>query len=49
MPDFPQENIIISSEKQYIKGDVLLDDNPKHLIGGDYFKLLFTTPENKDF
>lgn len=49
MPDFPQENIIISYEKQYIKGDVLLDDNPNNLIGGDYFKLLFTTPENKDF
>lgn len=43
------DHVIIASNKQMIKGDVLIDDNPCNLVGGGYQKLLFDRPHNRCF
>lgn len=48
-PYIPWEHVIITSHKQMVKGDVLVDDNPRNLEGGDYRKILFTAHHNKTF
>lgn len=42
----PVGNIIIATNKQMVKGDVLIDDAPHNLIGGEYKKILFDMPHN---
>lgn len=42
-------NFIITSNKQMIKGDVLIDDGIHNLLGGDYVKILFDAPCNRSF
>ena len=46
-PFIPITNVIVTSRKQMIKGDILIDDNPQNLIGGDYIKLLMDAPHNR--
>ena len=41
--------VIVCSNKQMIKGNVLLDDSPRNLIGGDYKGILFRAPHNLSF
>lgn len=41
--------VIITSEKKYVKGDVLVDDYENNLIGGDYKGVLFYQPHNRFF
>ncbi len=41
--------VIITAEKQFVNGDVLVDDNPNNLIGGSYKGILFPAPHNKSF
>ena len=48
-PFLSWKNFIITSNKQMIKGDVLIDDGVHNLIGGDYAKILFEAPWNRDF
>lgn len=48
-PYLSWNNVIITSNKQMIKGDVLIDDGVHNLIGGDYIKILMTAPYNKTF
>lgn len=43
------ENFIISSNKQMVNGDILIDDAPQNLIGGTYHKVLFDRPHNYSF
>lgn len=43
------DDVIVTSNKQLIKGDVLIDDGVHNHIGGDYAKLLMDAPHNKDF
>ena len=43
------DDVIITSHKQGIKGDILIDDALHNLVGGEYEKILFTEPHNKDF
>lgn len=43
------DDVIITSQKQLIKGDVLIDDGIHNHIGGDYAKLLMNAPHNVDF
>lgn len=43
------DDVIITSDKQMIKGDVLIDDAPHNLEGGDYHKILMTAPHNRDY
>ncbi len=48
-PFLSWEQVIITSRKQMIRGDVLIDDGIHNLEGGDYRKILFTAPYNKDY
>ncbi len=40
-------NVIITTNKQMIKGDVLIDDGVHNLVGGEYEKILVDAPHNK--
>lgn len=46
-PSIPYNHLIITYEKQMVKGDVLVDDYLPNLIGGEYKKLLFDAPYNR--
>lgn len=48
-PYLTWKNIIIISNKQLLRGDVLIDDAVHNLIGGSYRKLLFTAPHNLSY
>ncbi len=48
-PMLTWSDVILTACKQMIKGDVLIDDAPHNLAGGDYEKLLFTAPHNRAF
>ena len=48
-PVITWNDITITADKQSIRGDVLVDDRPKNLIGGDYHKILMSIPHNKAF
>lgn len=45
----PWEDVIITSDKRRIRGDVLVDDAPHNLIGGKYRRILFDAPYNRGF
>jgi len=46
-PFLDWEHIILASNKQIICGDILIDDGVHNLIGGSYFKILFSRPHNR--
>ena len=48
-PFITWDQVIITSKKQLIKGDVLIDDGIHNLEGGDYVKILMTAPHNQDY
>ena len=48
-PFIDWDDVIITSHKQMVKGDVLIDDGLHNLIGGDYKKILVDAPYNRDF
>lgn len=48
-PFIPYDNVIITSKKQMVVGDVLVDDAPHNLIGGKYKGILFSAPHNRGF
>lgn len=48
-PFITWDKVIVTENKQMIKGDILVDDGIHNLIGGNYFKILFTAPHNVDF
>lgn len=48
-PFISYKNVIVAHKKQMIKGDVLIDDAPFNLVGGDYRKLLMDSPHNAQF
>ena len=48
-PFISDRAVIVASTKKMIKGDVLIDDNPGNLVGGDYARILFDAPHNRDF
>ncbi len=48
-PYLTWDNVIITSHKQLIKGDMLIDDGVHNLEGGDYIKVLMTAPNNKSY
>lgn len=43
------DQVIITSRKQLIRGDVLIDDGIHNLEGGEYRKILVTAPYNKNY
>ncbi len=48
-PFFKWEDVIITSHKQLIRGDVLVDDGVHNLEGGDYMKILMDAPHNRAY
>ena len=46
-PFLSWDHVIITSRKQMIRGDVLIDDGIHNLEGGEYKKILFTAPHNQ--
>lgn len=48
-PYLSWSNVIITSHKQMICGDVLIDDAPHNLEGGNYMKILMDSPHNKTY
>lgn len=42
-------HVIVTSNKQMIRGDVLVDDAPYNHIGGQYLKILMDSPHNHEF
>ena len=48
-PFISWNQVIITSRKQLIHGDVLIDDGIHNLEGGKYRKILFTAPHNRHF
>ena len=48
-PFLSRDQVIITENKQMIRGDVLIDDGTHNLEGGEYRKILFTAPYNKDY
>ena len=43
------DDITVTSDKQSIKGDVLIDDAPHNLVGGEYEKILLSKIHNMNF
>lgn len=48
-PYLTWQDVIITWNKHLIKGDILIDDGVHNLLGGDYAKILFSAPYNRDF
>ena len=48
-PYLSWDDVIVTSQKQMIKGDVLIDDGIHNLEGGDYLKFLIDRPHNRYF
>ena len=48
-PFITWNQVIITSHKQLIRGDVLIDDGIHNLEGGDYVRILMTAPHNKSY
>ena len=45
-PYIKWSQVIVTSNKQMIKADILIDDGVHNLVGGDYKKILITAPHN---
>ncbi len=48
-PFLSWSQVIITGRKQMIRGDVLIDDGIHNLEGGEYRKILFTAPHNRNY
>ncbi len=48
-PFLTWDQLIITSRKQLIRGDVLIDDGIHNLKDGNYIKILMTAPHNRDY
>lgn len=48
-PFIKWENVIVTSRKQLLKADVMIDDGPHNLVGGCYRKILVSCPHNRNF
>ena len=47
-PFLDWNHIIFAANKQMIRGDILIDDGVHNLVNGDYFKILFNRPHNRN-
>lgn len=43
------DDVIITSHKQLVNGDVLVDDGTHNLEGGDYLRILMDAPHNRAY
>lgn len=43
------DHVIVTASKSLIRGDVLIDDKPENLLGGEYIGFLFDRPHNRQY
>lgn len=48
-PFICMDHVIVCTRKQMIRGDVMVDDGVHNLDGGEYHKILFTAPYNREY
>ncbi len=48
-PFLSWKQVILTENKQLIRGDVLIDDGVHNLEGGEYVKILMTAPHNRNY
>lgn len=48
-PYIDPAHVIVARNKQMIRGDIMIDDAPHNLVGGDYLKIMPTAPHNREF
>lgn len=48
-PYLTTSDVIITSQKQLVCGDVMIDDAPHNLVGGNYYGILVTAPHNRAY
>ena len=48
-PFISWNQVIVTTRKQLIKGDILIDDGVHNLEGGGYAKILVTAPNNREY
>lgn len=48
-PYLSTKDVIVTSQKQMISGDVMIDDAPHNLEGGDYYGILVTASHNRNY
>ena len=48
-PFISWNDVIVTSRKQLVNGDVLVDDGVHNLEGGEYFKILMDAPHNRSY
>lgn len=48
-PFLSWDKVVITSKKDLIKGDILIDDGPHNLISGNHWGILFDQPHNRNF
>lgn len=48
-PFIKWEQVIITANKQLLKGDILIDDGYHNMVGGSYHKILIDAPYNRMF
>lgn len=48
LPFLSNDNLIVCKDKQMIKADIIIDDNPKNLFGCKY-NILFSAPHNTKY
>lgn len=48
-PFLSWDDVIITSRKQLVNGDVLVDDGPHNLEGGQYLRVLMDAPHNRAY
>ena len=48
-PFIPMDHVIVCSNKQMIRGDIMVDDAPHNLECGAYEKILMSAPHNKRY
>lgn len=48
-PYLTTKDVIITSQKQLVCGDIMIDDAPHNLEGGSYYGILMTAPHNMTY
>lgn len=48
-PFLTWDDVIVTSHKQLVNGDVLVDDGTHNLEGGDYLRILMDAPHNRAY
>lgn len=49
LPWITKDDVVVTSQKQLLRGDIMVDDAPQNLINGTYHGILMTAPHNRDF